>query len=77
MVSQCEEADVTSVALKRAMSCDSICSDTSVALGDLEMFNVTGYLCIGLEYDRITNDFCFDRKLSRVEDEGNILSTKT
>ncbi|KAJ8919462.1 hypothetical protein NQ315_016562 [Exocentrus adspersus] len=35
----------------RAISCDSVCSDTSVALGDLEMLNVTGYLCIGLEYD--------------------------
>ncbi|XP_018579545.1 synaptotagmin-12 [Anoplophora glabripennis] len=50
-LAQCEEADVISGVLKRAMSCDSICSDTSVALGDLEMFNVTGYLCIGLEYD--------------------------
>lgn len=38
--------------LKRAISCDSVCSDTSVALGDLEILNVTGYLCIGLEYDR-------------------------
>lgn len=50
--SQCEETEVTTAALKRAVSCDSICSDTSVALGDLEMFNVTGYLCVGLEYDR-------------------------
>lgn len=50
--SQCEETEVVATALKRAMSCDSICSDTSVALGDLEMFNVTGYLCVGLEYDR-------------------------
>lgn len=50
--SQCEEAEVATTVLKRAVSCDSICSDTSVALGDLEMFNVTGYLCVGLEYDR-------------------------
>jgi len=39
-------------ALQRAMSCDSVCSDTSVVLGDLEEPNVTGYLCVGLEYDR-------------------------
>lgn len=38
--------------LQRAMSCDSVCSDTSVVLGDLEEPNVTGYLCVGLEYDR-------------------------
>lgn len=38
--------------LKRAMSCDSVCSDTSVVLGDLEEPNTTGYLCVGLEYDR-------------------------
>lgn len=38
--------------IKRAISCDSICSDTSVALGDLEEANVTGYLCIGFEYER-------------------------
>lgn len=48
-----DEAEVPPViAIKRALSCDSVCSDTSVALGDLEVFNVTGYLCIGLEYDR-------------------------
>jgi hypothetical protein len=39
-------------ALQRAMSCDSVCSDTSVALADLQEPNVTGYLCVGLEYDR-------------------------
>lgn len=43
--------------IKRALSCDSVCSDTSVALGDLETFNVTGYLCIGLEYDSESWDF--------------------
>lgn len=42
----------TELVIKRALSCDSVCSDTSVALGDLETFNITGYLCIGLEYDR-------------------------
>ncbi|XP_074041322.1 synaptotagmin 12 isoform X2 [Leptinotarsa decemlineata] len=46
-----EEVEVIHSSLKRAISCDSVCSDTSVALGDLEMLNITGYLCIGLEYD--------------------------
>ncbi|XP_044254493.1 synaptotagmin-12 isoform X2 [Tribolium madens] len=46
-----EEVETVSVALKRALSCDSVCSDTSVALGDLEEVNITGYLCIGLEYE--------------------------
>lgn len=49
---QNDEVDTVSVALKRALSCDSVCSDTSVALGDLEEVNITGYLCIGLEYER-------------------------
>ena len=49
---QSEEVESVSVALKRALSCDSVCSDTSVALGDLEEVNITGYLCIGLEYER-------------------------
>lgn len=39
-------------ALKRAVSCDSVCSDTSVNLENLEESNTTGFLCIGLEYDR-------------------------
>lgn len=53
-----EEADLVaaeqqlSTVLKRAMSCDSVCSDTSVVLGDLEEPNISGYLCIGIEYDR-------------------------
>jgi hypothetical protein len=38
--------------LQRAMSCDSVCSDTSVVLGDLDTPHVTGHLCVGLEYDR-------------------------
>ncbi|XP_063231914.1 synaptotagmin-12 [Bacillus rossius redtenbacheri] len=37
--------------LQRAMSCDSVCSDTSVAPGDLVEPGVTGGLCVGLEYD--------------------------
>ncbi|XP_059478592.1 synaptotagmin-12 [Neocloeon triangulifer] len=41
-----------SSALKRAVSCDSLSSDTSVVLEHLEEPNVTGYLCIGLEYDK-------------------------
>ncbi|XP_048517528.1 synaptotagmin-12 [Dendroctonus ponderosae] len=52
-----EEAEVVPVAIKRALSCDSVCSETSVALSDLEAFNVTGYLCIGLEYDSESWDF--------------------
>ncbi|KAK4887054.1 hypothetical protein RN001_003325 [Aquatica leii] len=48
---QTEEQEVISTTLKRAISCDSVCSDSSVALGDLEEPNVTGYLCLGLEYD--------------------------
>lgn len=53
-----EEADLVAAeqqlptVLKRAMSCDSVCSDTSVVLGDLEEPNISGYLCIGIEYDR-------------------------
>ncbi|XP_066245402.1 synaptotagmin-12-like isoform X1 [Euwallacea similis] len=53
-ISSFEESEID---LKRALSCDSVCSDTSVALGDLESVNITGYLCIGLEYDSETWDF--------------------
>ncbi|CAL8105050.1 unnamed protein product [Orchesella dallaii] len=42
--------------LQRAMSCDSVCSDTSVILGDLDPPHMTGHLCIGLEYDSETAD---------------------
>lgn len=38
--------------LKRAVSCESVSSDSSVAAVDLVEPNVTGYLCIGIEYDR-------------------------
>lgn len=50
--STADEGEVMSSTIKRALSCDSVCSDTSVALGDLEEPNITGYLCVGLEYDR-------------------------
>lgn len=39
-------------ALQRAMSCDSVSSDTSVVLGDLDPPHPTGFLCVALEYDR-------------------------
>lgn len=38
--------------LKRAVSCESVCSDTSVVLGDLEETPIVGHLCVGLEYER-------------------------
>lgn len=42
------------VDLKRAMSCDSVNSESSVILADLEppVQPVTGLLCVGLQYDR-------------------------
>lgn len=49
---QTEDHEIITENLKRAISCESFCSDTSVALGDLEEAHVTGYLCIALEYDR-------------------------
>lgn len=41
--------------IKRAMSCDSVNSESSVLLGDLEqqkMPTITGQLCVGLQYDK-------------------------
>lgn len=41
--------------LKRAMSCDSVNSESSVILADLEQQivpTVTGLLCVGLQYDK-------------------------
>lgn len=40
--------------IKRAMSCDSVNSDSSVVLADLEqpVPSVTGMLCVGLQYDK-------------------------
>lgn len=42
------------VDLKRAMSCDSVNSESSVILADLEppVQPVTGLLCVGLQYDK-------------------------
>lgn len=50
--SSSDEPDpLANISLKRALSCESVCSDTSVALENLEASNITGYLCIALEYD--------------------------
>lgn len=38
--------------LRRAISCESVCSDTSVNLGDLENATMVGHVCVGLEYER-------------------------
>ena len=42
--------------LQRAVSCESVCSDTSVVLNDLEPGAedgpVVGLVCVGLEHDR-------------------------
>ncbi|XP_066593086.1 uncharacterized protein Syt12 isoform X2 [Prorops nasuta] len=38
--------------LKRAISCESVCSDTSVVLNDLEEAPVVGNVCVGLEHER-------------------------
>ncbi|XP_015605422.1 uncharacterized protein LOC107272621 isoform X2 [Cephus cinctus] len=38
--------------LKRAVSCESVCSDTSVVLGDLEETPIVGHVCVGLEHER-------------------------
>ncbi|CAH1370489.1 hypothetical protein MTP99_012082 [Tenebrio molitor] len=71
--SQGEEVESVSVALKRALSCDSVCSDTSVALGDLEEVNITGYLCIGLEYE----SECCDLVVNVLEAKDLIESNRT
>lgn len=46
--------DTNMSALKRAISCDSVSSESSVVLGDLEQIAppVTGSLCIGLQFDK-------------------------
>lgn len=38
--------------LQRAISCESVCSDTSVVLNDLEEAPIVGHVCVGVEYDR-------------------------
>lgn len=50
------ECSEFSSALKRAVSCDSVSSDTSVILEALDEPQSTGQLEIGLEYDRETAD---------------------
>lgn len=42
------------VSIKRAPSCESVSSESSVVMGDLEQYSnpVTGNLCIGLQYDK-------------------------
>lgn len=47
-----EEALTQVQGLQRAVSCESVSSDTSIGLADLEEPHVTGYLCVGLDYDR-------------------------
>lgn len=44
----------TVASIKRAMSCDSVSSDSSVVLADLEqpVPAITGILCVGLQYDK-------------------------
>ncbi|XP_068202557.1 uncharacterized protein [Palaemon carinicauda] len=51
-------AGIPSHTLKRAVSCDSVSSDTSVTLGELEdaCGQITGYLSIQLVYDSDTAD---------------------
>ncbi|KAG7206386.1 hypothetical protein KM043_003750 [Ampulex compressa] len=38
--------------LKRAVSCESVCSDTSVVLNDLEEAPIVGHVCVGVEHER-------------------------
>lgn len=40
--------------IKRAMSCESVSSQSSVVISDLEQYvpPVTGNLCVGLQYDK-------------------------
>ncbi|XP_043476086.1 uncharacterized protein LOC122507443 isoform X1 [Leptopilina heterotoma] len=38
--------------LQRAVSFESVCSDTSVTLGDLNEAPVVGHVCVGLEHER-------------------------
>ncbi|XP_012528918.2 uncharacterized protein LOC105832480 [Monomorium pharaonis] len=56
--------------LKRAISCESVCSDTSVNLNDLEETPIVGHICIGLEYERWSGrggDCEFDLAVSVLE----------
>ncbi|CAB0009241.1 unnamed protein product, partial [Nesidiocoris tenuis] len=49
---QDEGPEVGVPVLARAVSCESVSSDTSVAATDLVEPNVAGYLCVGIDYDR-------------------------
>uniref|UniRef100_T1JME2 C2 domain-containing protein n=1 Tax=Strigamia maritima TaxID=126957 RepID=T1JME2_STRMM len=51
-----DEIEELMPSLKRAMSCDSVNSDTSVIFESFEEIHVTGQLEIGLQYDRETAD---------------------
>lgn len=47
-------SDASDIDLKRAISCDSVNSDSSVVLADLEQTTpaITGMLCVGLQFDK-------------------------
>lgn len=49
-----EKGSMESINLQRALSCDSVNSESSVVLSDLEQTTpqVTGYLCVGLQCDK-------------------------
>lgn len=52
--------NTTKLVLKRVASCESVSSQSSVLLEDLEQKvpSITGYLCIGLQYDKyVSNTF--------------------
>ncbi|XP_039310592.1 uncharacterized protein LOC105197712 isoform X3 [Solenopsis invicta] len=56
--------------LKRAISCESVCSDTSVNLNDLEETPIVGHICVGLEHERWSGrggDCEFDLAVSVLE----------
>lgn len=38
--------------LQKAISCESLSSDTSIVLNDLEDETIVGHVCIGLEFER-------------------------
>ncbi|BET02087.1 Hypothetical protein NTJ_14905 [Nesidiocoris tenuis] len=53
---QDEGPEVGVPVLARAVSCESVSSDTSVAATDLVEPNVAGYLCVGIDYDSECGD---------------------
>ncbi|XP_054000844.1 uncharacterized protein LOC128888198 [Hylaeus anthracinus] len=40
--------------MKRAISCESVCSETSVVFNDLEEKRIVGCVCVTVEYDRLS-----------------------